>query len=521
MAIVLVEGFDAYNSVSNSTAGSTASGNWIWGGDGCSLVAGRYGGQALFKVGSASSGDSGTGYNLYNTFGSITQGCLGFAFRTSIFPTNTSTCFLYLTTANLASQLALRVGPSGELVVARTNGGVNGSIGTILGTTANNVIALGAWNYIEMEFVISDTVGVINLYVNGQSLLSLSGVDTKTNATLSTVTTVYLGDNTSNVGKGSYTFDDMYITDTPTRLGEQRIETLYPSADTAQLQWTTKGENFSLGPGTSASTTAFATKGDIFTCTANVTLNSVTSYFGAVAQSVKLGVARLTSTNPGTVAEILYESSVVNLGATAMNSTFSVPNIAFTSGNVYGIYFTRTDGDGTSILSIASVNTIAPITSDQAGTLIWNAPARAADNNIGVSDSIYFASNTYVIMTLGLAGFTANNYALLDSTLLTSNAFISSNTVGNYDLYDFTNLSSTPTSISAVTVNALAQKDNVATRAVATTVKSGSSTTDGSNVYLGGGFNVSSRILDTDPNTNSAWTANAVNAIQAGVKVTI
>lgn len=520
MAVVFVEGFDAYNSVSNSTAGSTASGNWIWGGDGCSLVAGRYGGQALFKVGSASSGDSGTGYNLYNNFGSITQGCLGFAFRTSIFPTNTSTCFLYLTTTNLASQLALRVGPSGEIVVARTNGGVQGSIGTILGTTANNVIALGAWNYIEMEFVISDTVGVINLYVNGQSLLSLSGVDTKTNATLSTVTTVYLGDNTSIVGKGSYTFDDMYITDTPARLGEQRIETLYPSADTAQLQWL-PGESFNLGANTTASTSAFATKGDIFTCAANVTLNSVTSYFGAVAQSVKLGVARLTSANPGTVAEVLYESSVVNLSSTAMNSTFSVPNIALTSGNVYGIYFTRTDGDGTSVLSIPNPSTAAPILSDQAGTLTWNSSARVADNNIGVGDSLFYQTTSYVPMTLGLASFTANNYALLDSTLLTSNAFVSSNTVGNYDLYDFTNLSTTPTSISAVTVGALAQKDNVATRAVATTVKSGSSTTDGSNVYLNGGFNVSQRLFNTDPNTSSAWTASAVNAIQAGVKVTI
>lgn len=349
MAVVLVEGFDAYNGISGNN-GSVNAGGWIYGGNSGSLVAGRFGGQA-FSKGQGSL----PGYNLYKVFGSVTQGCVGFALKVSGYATDTSTALLYLTTDNLASQLSFRVGTSGEISIGRAGGGISGGFGTALGTTANGVVTLNTWVYVEIEFVISDSVGVVNLYVNGQSLLTLSGIDTKANATLSTVTTIYLGDNTSTSGKGACLYDDIYITDTATRLGEQKIETLYPTADTAQLQWT---------PSTGS-----------------------------------------------------------------------------------------------------------------------------------------------------------NNYGTVDETLMSTTDYVSSSTVNNYDLYDFGNLSSTANTISAVVISSLVQKDNVGTRAIATTVKSGSSTTDSGNTYLGIGWTMAQRILATDPNTSAAWTTSGVNALQAGIKV--
>lgn len=352
MAIVLVEGFDAYNGISGN-AGSPSAGGWVLGSATyTSLAAGRFGGQAFSK----SSSTAASAY-LYKVFGSITQGCLGFALKVTTYTTAASGCLVYLTTDNLSSQLGLRVGTGGEISIGRASGSTSDGLGTILGTTSNGVIPLNTWCYIEMEFVISDSVGSINLYVSGTNVLSLSNVDTKANATLSTVTTLYLGDSNSTGGRGVCLYDDIYMTNTPTRLGEQRVETLYPNADTAQKQWT--------------------------------------------------------------------------------------------------------------------------------------------------------------------ASTGSDNFAMIDETLMSTTDYVYTSTVNNYDLYDFGNLSSTPTSISAVTVNALAQKDNVATRAIATPIKSGSTTSDGANVYLSGGWALSNQLYATDPNTSSAWTASAVNSIQAGVKVTI
>ena len=352
MAVVLVEGFDAYNGITGN-AGSPSAGGWVLGSPTyTALAAGRFGGQA-FSKGSSTVASAW----LYKVFGSITQGCLGFALKVTTYTTATSGCLVYLTTDNLSSQLALRVGTSGEISIGRASGTVSDGLGTVLGTTASNLVTLNTWCYIEMEFVISDSVGSINLYVNGTNVLSLSNVDTKANATLSTVNTLYLGDTSSTSGRGVCLYDDIYVTDTPTRLGEQRIETLYPSADTAQLQWT---------PSTGS-----------------------------------------------------------------------------------------------------------------------------------------------------------NNYGTVDETLMSNTDYVSAGTVSNYDLYDFTNLSSTPTSISAITINALAQKDNAGTRAIALPVKSSSTTSDGANNYLAAGWTVLNRIIETDPNTSTAWTASSVNALQAGIKVTI
>lgn len=114
-----------------------------------------------------------------------------------------------------------------------------------------------------------------------------------------------------------------------------------------------------------------------------------------------------------------------------------------------------------------------------------------------------------------------DNFAMIDESPMNTTDYVYTSTLNNYDLYDFNNLSATPSSISSVTAYALAQKDNVGTRAIAVPVKSGSTTNDGANVYLASGWTLSNRILETDPNTSSAWTASAVNSIQAGLKVTI
>ena len=345
MAVVFIDGFDAYNGVVSTTTGNIRTG---WGpvGDSVGIVTGRFGGQAV-----KNGGGSGTTNVLGKSISPLTQGTLGFAIKFTSMPTNASwPCLVGL--ADSTSGIAIHFATDGSLkLISSTN---MSTASTTYATTSAGLIVVNTWYYVELEFTIANAGGILNLYLNGTQVSS-GTYDTQV-GTAATVSTLYLG-STNSLGIGIYNIDDLYLTNTPTKLGEQRVETLYPNADTAQKQWT-------------AST--------------------------------------------------------------------------------------------------------------------------------GV-----------------------DNYAMVDETLMSVTDYVSSNTIGSFDLYDFGNLTSTPSSINAVVVNALMQKDNIGTRAIAATIKSGSITLDGSNVYLNTGYNLNTRVLETDPNTSGAWTASAVNSIQAGVKVTI
>lgn len=347
MAIVLVEGYDAYNGTSSATPGSLAS-SWYNIGSGFSLVSGRYGGQAVRCAQTISV----TANMRKGLPTSLTQGAVGFAIR-PIFQSSGVWVQVGLWDSTNRG-LSLRINQDLSISIG-LNGGSNTdyNLATVFATTPAATLTLNTWSYIELEFTVSNTTGSYNLYVNGG--LASSGTNLDTLST-SSYTVLCLGGTFAGTST-TYEFDDVYVTDTATRLGEQRVETLYPNADTAQKQWT--------------------------------------------------------------------------------------------------------------------------------------------------------------------ASTGSDNYAMIDETTMNTTDYVYTSTLNNYDLYDFGNLSTTPTSISAVTVSALAQKDNVGTRAIATPIKSSSTTSDGGNIYLAGGWSVSSRILETDPNTSTAWTASGVNNLQAGVKVTI
>lgn len=350
MAVVFMEGFDTYNGLISS--GTNLGADVLWQFPNLTntftgLVAGRYGGQASFSSIYATTYWSG----FFST--PVSQFVCGHSFYQNnlllpVATINPYICFL----SNDTSMLGLKVNIDGSISACRIT---SLSAGTVLGTSAAGVIKSATWHSIEFACSISDTVGTVDIVVDGVNVLSLTGQDTR-NGTPTTINRIIMGGNNGTYNSVTR-IDDLYITDSLTLLGPMRIETLYPNADTAQKQW--------------------------------------------------------------------------------------IPSTGST------------------------------------------------------------------------------NYTTIDETLLSSSDYVYSNTVGNFDLYDFGNLSTTPTSISAVQVVPVAQKDDVGLRAIASTVKSGSSTTDSANFYLGSSWNLVPRIMNTDPNTSTAWTASAVNSIQAGPKVTI
>lgn len=123
-------------------------------------------------------------------------------------------------------QVSVRANSNGSLTVGR-------GLTADLGTTAVGVVQANIWAYIELKVLISDTVGTIDLRVNGVSVLSLTAQDTKQSAN-ATADTVTFGINYN--ASASIIVDDVVICDTAGStnndfLGDVRVEALFPNGD--------------------------------------------------------------------------------------------------------------------------------------------------------------------------------------------------------------------------------------------------------------------------------------------------
>lgn len=223
---LLLEGFDLYNGSGADGAGLLAS----WQRPGTtgtvSMVAGRFGGQAVQMrdgVGNTSL--------IRRTFGIANSAfSLGFAFRQTNFPGVTNDTVLLI---EMAGSTQLSVGldcVTGSVIVYRGNGT------TALITSAAGLMSSGTYAYVELFGTIHQTTGTLDLYVNGAFIGNYTG-DT---AALGNIT--YDGiaiRGQDGTGATSNTeFDDMFMTDTAARVGECKVETLRPVADTADKAWT-------------------------------------------------------------------------------------------------------------------------------------------------------------------------------------------------------------------------------------------------------------------------------------------
>ena len=226
MSVILVEGFDMYNGTGTNTGlqamwlpitGSSGSG---------SMTTGRFGGQALRVNGGSTTSQWSARRNI--TSGS--SAAAGFAFRAS----SLAAARHFFWMGDSAYQIGLRLNTNGSIDAGRYSA-INGI--TVLGTSAAGVITVNTWAYIEVETTINASTGVLNVYVNGTNVISLSGVNTSNSGTA--VSWVQMGfyDGGSTSGL-TWDFDDLYVVDVATRLGERRVETLYPNGDTATKNFT-------------------------------------------------------------------------------------------------------------------------------------------------------------------------------------------------------------------------------------------------------------------------------------------
>lgn len=112
------------------------------------------------------------------------------------------------------------------------------------------------------------------------------------------------------------------------------------------------------------------------------------------------------------------------------------------------------------------------------------------------------------------------HWSLVDETTNNGDTdYVSSATVGNRDTYNFTDLSSV--NVLAAQLHTIVKKEAAGdTVQVNTVCKSGATVTTGTKVAPGTSYQLlSSSILETDPNTGSAWTLTNLNAAEFGVEV--
>lgn len=222
MTIRLIEGFDVYPDATATSQGMQA--RWVFpAGSGAYIVPGRFGGKAAEMQGNS----TGFGYALFAAGGGSNTLCMGFAVQ--FLPQSSATLYKVLSLRNGGvvgtDVIGLGINTSNQLFVWV------GNEGNVVATSAES-ISMGSWRYVDFQLTVGGS-GSIAVYLDGVETMNFTG-----NTGAGSIDSVLFGPTLAIGGGGTlFDVDDVYVTDTTARLGERRVETLYPNANSA-VAWT-------------------------------------------------------------------------------------------------------------------------------------------------------------------------------------------------------------------------------------------------------------------------------------------
>lgn len=150
---------------------------------------------------------------------------LGYAINMEETPVAPNVLVVSQINSPLGVECMLSYSAAGLWTVQRGNGG------TTLGT-GTKLAAVTTWHWLEIHFVLSGTVGVFELWVDGVQVINITGANTA-GASGSVINNYTFGGANNAI---RHFIDDFYMLDTAgsvnnTRLGDGRIETLAPITD--------------------------------------------------------------------------------------------------------------------------------------------------------------------------------------------------------------------------------------------------------------------------------------------------
>ena len=225
-AFALIDGYDIYpdiNTTSEGLQGYYTLNSPI----DLYVVTGRFGGQAIKATGYVT-GFYGTFYRQFSGLSALTVGHASLMGSFLLGQINYNVVGLW------------NGGPSGtlEVGVCMTSNQKYaiyvGSPSNVVATDAN-LITVGSWHYVELEVVPGPT-GSATLFVDGFQVATYSG-NLGAATTIDTVGFGPIGNQPSTAYTTTHSYDDVYVSNSATREGERRVETLVPSSD-SQKQWT-------------------------------------------------------------------------------------------------------------------------------------------------------------------------------------------------------------------------------------------------------------------------------------------
>lgn len=121
--------------------------------------------------------------------------------------------------------------------------------------------------------------------------------------------------------------------------------------------------------------------------------------------------------------------------------------------------------------------------------------------------------------TFGLNGAATNWQAVSEVPADDDTSYVSTDTPGNIDSYDFTAPGGTVNTVFAIQAVMRARKDNAGARTFARSVRLGGTDFIGSAYSLGTDYGFYRDVMETNPNTSAPWSSSDVAALEGGVKL--
>lgn len=400
-------------------------------------------------------------------------------------------------------------------ILFRSDGAIVVRSGSRSGTTIatfNAAFSANVWTHFQIKTVIHNTAGSVEIRLNGNTSDDFSATNINTRGGTSNNYATQVAVVTSSMSGVSNIFDDLMFYSSSGAapndwIGDIRATWLAPTADTAQKQFTaspTSSTNFGTQAQSSTNTLSI-TAGQIrtsaiITTPVGGTLGKATVNFNAgFTGKAKVGLydSDGTASAPGT---LLATSNEVTNPVTGTNDfTFASPPLLTINHQYYLALITDTNCTlkaGTAATSYTQTQAYASgFPSTMAGA--------SGSANQAVMFGTITATNSGCVQELIEDGATT---------------YVFDSTAGHFDLYDFADLATTPAAIVGVNVRSFGAKSDAGARSGTVRVKSGATSQDGATLALSTSFQNIPLWLPTDPNTSAAWTAAAVNALQAGPK---
>lgn len=238
MAVALIEGFDHYASA--ATGDGSVSSAWTFTATaGITFVTGLLDGSGR----ALNFATSGGNHKARRTIGGSSD-TVTFCFRFKT-PATWANNLLCIFSNGSSDQCWIETNSSGTLT-AKMGTSANTALGTVLDSTSV-ALATNSVYFIEVKLKVHNSTGTVGIWVDETNIMSLTGQDTQANGS-ATITTVGFGD--YHVAGQTWAFDDVYVLGSSgdSRLGDRRVISLLPEADTAQADWnlSTGSDGFAL-----------------------------------------------------------------------------------------------------------------------------------------------------------------------------------------------------------------------------------------------------------------------------------